>query len=414
MKKIFLLMGLTLMSFAAYAQAPAGMPYTFVPNTPAKAAEVNANFDALLQAAQTLSTLNQQQQAQIDDLLTRLNAAETALGAAQTQIAALESAQSSTTADITVLQTHVVEGLSNFVEVTTDAKGYDLIRFTGVNVQLRHAASSTTSVNGLGNFIIGQNDTGSTEFCSDSNINTEHNTTISEQANCELLPHNHSGSPTIAGIWNSNQRSGSHNLIIGDEHDYTASGALIMGDKNISNAGNASILGGSANLASAPKSVIAAGKHNNTKIGASGFIGGGSYNQTSGSYAATLGGNSNTASGTDSSVAGGYENTASSHYSSVAGGSNNTANGNSSSVSGGYGNAANGNYSSVLGGNGNTVNGSTSSVAGGGGNTASGTYSSVLGGNSNTASGTYSSIGGGSSVTNGTSSKFSAEGTISP
>lgn len=200
MKKTLLITAMTLAGFSAQGQS---IPYTFVPNTPAKAAEVNANFAALLAEIQALKA----------------------------RVAELESQS--------------IENLSDFVEVTTDAKGYDLIRFTGVNIQLRNSASSsTTSVNGLGNFIIGKNLANSAKFCSNGNINIEHNTTISEQANCELLPYNHDGNPTSAGIWGNNQRSGSHNLIIGNRHDYSANGALITGEANIANADGTSILGG--------------------------------------------------------------------------------------------------------------------------------------------------------------------------
>jgi hypothetical protein len=116
------------------------------------------------------------------------------------------------------------------------------------------------------------------------------------------------------------------------------------------------------------------------------------------SYGGLVAGNFNTISAPYASVSGGYHNTASGVESLVSGGANSTASGDYSSVSGGNGNIASGDLSSVSGGAVNTASGDYSSVSGGAVNTASGDYSSVSGGYNNTASGVESSVSGGSSL----------------
>ncbi len=141
----------------------------------------------------------------------------------------------------------------------------------------------------------------------------------------------------------SDTKTGSHNLVVGDEHTYTKYGGIIAGE-------------------------------NNGLTGISGVVGG-YANTASGSYSTVIGGRSNTASGTYASIGGGRDNLASSYY---------------SVVSGGYINTAAGNYSAVSGGRLNTASGQYSSASGGYANTASGQYSAVYGDSYQLASSTYS------------------------
>jgi hypothetical protein len=187
--------------------------------------------------------------------------------------------------------------------VTLENGGQDFV-FTGVNVHVRSGSGYTNlTPNGLGNLIVGYD---------------------------EARP---SGS----------DKSGSHNLVVGSNHNYTSYGGLVVGNNNT----------------------------------------------ISGGYASVSGGHDNTASGPYSSISGGYINTASSSSSNVSGGRNNTASDTYSSVSGGYGNEASGYHASVSGGYGNEASGDYSSVSGGYSNTASGLYSSVSGGNTRSVSGAY-------------------------
>jgi hypothetical protein len=151
----------------------------------------------------------------------------------------------------------------------------------------------------------------------------------------------------------SPSRGGSHNLIVGPQHNYPSYGGFMAGR----------------------------------------------YNTVSGIYSSVSGGEGNTASGGVSSVSGGYINNASSGWSSISGGADNTASGDYSSVSGGFGNGANAPLSSISGGYENAASGYAASVSGGFENTASNWYSSISGGRDNTADGGYSVVGGGWSNT---------------
>jgi hypothetical protein len=148
--------------------------------------------------------------------------------------------------------------------VTLENGGQDFV-FTGVNVHVRSGSGATDgTINGLGNLIVGYNEARSL----------------------------------------GSDKSGSHNLVVGPNHNYTSYGGLVAGYQNTISGGWASVSGGRNNTAS-------------------------------GNYSSVSGGFANIASGMQSSVSGGGANTASGDYSSVSGGGGNTASGSSSSVSGG-------------------------------------------------------------------------------
>jgi len=208
--------------------------------------------------------------------------------------------------EVALLRARVEQLETKLADVTVS--GTDLV-FTGVNVHVRSGSGSTDgAANGLGNLIVGYNEgTG------------------------------------------SQVRSGSHNLVVGAEHEYTSHGGLVAG-------------------------------YGNT---------------VSGAYASVSGGQMSTASGPFASVSGGVANTASGDSASVGAGRSNTAGGDFASVSGGYGNVASGPCASVSGGNTNTASGESAAVSGGGLNTASGIFASVSGGNGHAAEHQYSHICGG-------------------
>jgi hypothetical protein len=184
-----------------------------------------------------------------------------------------------------------------------------------------------------------------------------------------------------------NVRTGSHNVVVGTQHNFLSSGGIVVGLENTISGTFASVSGGARN--------------NATGFAAS--VSGGDFNTASGFFASVSGGVDNTASGPAASVSGGEFNTASGDSASVSGGINNTASGffnpegrgAGASVSGGDGNTASGFWASVCGGRLNTASGFLASVSGGDGNTASGTFASVSGGQSNTASGDWASVSGG-------------------
>jgi hypothetical protein len=178
------------------------------------------------------------------------------------------------------------------------------VMFTGVNVRIVNGTGSTETKNGCGNLIVGYNE-------------------LRDQRD--------------------NDRTGSHNIVVGARDNFSSFGGLVVGDSNSISGHYASVTGGLLNKA----------------IGLSSTVAGGSNNIASNAFA---------------SISGGQFNTASGFYSSVSGGAGNRAIGEGSSVSGGggtvegflLGNAAFGDFSSVSGGVGCEAGGRHSSVSGGG------------------------------------------------
>jgi hypothetical protein len=190
-----------------------------------------------------------------------------------------------------------------------------------------------------------------------------------------------------AGQADENVRTGSHNVVVGQEHNFSRFGGIVVGFRNEISGDFASVSGGNDNTAS----------------GIFASVSGGKRNTASAEGAAVSGGVNNTASGDSASVSGGNLNRASAQGAAVSGGDDNTASGEASAVTGGRFNTASGRWSAVSAGDGNIASGDTSSVSGGGTclftvegrNTASGIASSVSGGRGNTASGEASSVSGG-------------------
>ncbi|MGI4790649.1 MAG: hypothetical protein ACRYFS_17580 [Janthinobacterium lividum] len=205
--------------------------------------------------------------------------------------------------------------------------GTDLT-ITGVNVHIVNGQKSTQTANGLGNLIIGYNATGNDQVSA------------------------------------GDIRTGSHNLILGDQNNYSSFGGLIAGFNNTISGPFASVSGGQNNTASGYLASVSGG-YGNTASNHYASVSGGRSNTASGAYASVSGGQNNTASNFYASVSGGYGNTASSQFASVSGGENNTANGYASSVSGGDYNIASSEGSAVSGGSDNVANGFTASVSGG-------------------------------------------------
>ncbi|MCP4136459.1 MAG: hypothetical protein GY754_36155 [bacterium] len=176
----------------------------------------------------------------------------------------------------------------------------DTIVFSGVNVQILNGTGSTDGeVNGLGNLVIGYNE-----------------------------------SRTYG-----NDRTGSHNMVVGQYNNFLSYGGIAAGYYN---------------TISGWFSCVSGGSYNNSG-GNFSSVSGGSYNTADGYSSGVSGGMNNTASGMHSSVSGGSRNSAVNLHSSVSGGVYNTARGQSSSVSGGMENSANGLSSAISGGRSNSV-----------------------------------------------------------
>jgi hypothetical protein len=124
----------------------------------------------------------------------------------------------------------------------------------------------------------------------------------------------------------ADERTGTHNLILGDGNNHTSFGGLVVGLFNAISADYASVSGGAFNTASGDGASVTGGQFNV----ASGFIAsvsGGAVNTANGNAASVTGGNRNTASGNAASVGGGQNNTAGGPVASVSGGSNRSVSG---------------------------------------------------------------------------------------
>jgi hypothetical protein len=156
--------------------------------------------------------------------------------------------------------------------------GKPTVQFHGCNVQIVNGAGSTATTNGAGNLIIGYDE----------------NTGFARL----------SGGPGA--------QTGSHDLIIGQEQEFTSYGGLVAGAENNITGPSASITGGEQNTASG------------TRVSS---VSGGAFNTASGLRSSVSGGDVNTASGEHAWVGGGVENKAEGFASAIFGGKQLTAKG---------------------------------------------------------------------------------------
>jgi hypothetical protein len=189
---------------------------------------------------------------------------------------------------------NAIERTLTHVTSVTGAGGLPEVRITGANLRLVNGLRATATANGLGNLLVGYNE------------------------------------PRQGG----NVETGSHNVVVGQGHNFSSFGGLVVGRQNEISGAFAAISGG----------------FDNTASGASAAVSGGIFNRASGASAA---------------VSGGFDNTASASATSVSGGRGNTASGESATVSGGHGNTASGHTAAISGGQANTASGFISSISGG-------------------------------------------------
>lgn len=234
-------------------------------------------------------------------------------GTAQAQRPSIAALQT----QITTLQSQVASGtipnVGGYVTMDLSTPSRPVLRVAGANLQVVSGSGSTAgTVNGVGNVIIGYNETsaGALTVCSDG--------TFSTQPTC-LSP----------AVWGANQHTGSHNLVIGSGHSYTSYGGLVAGNENAVNRVSASVTGGRNNNASGQYSSVSGGGTNLAQ-GDYSSITAGSQNKALAGFTSVHGGGSNTATapvngsgqfvGFGSSVGGGYNNTAGGDLTSVSGG----------------------------------------------------------------------------------------------
>lgn len=260
------------------------IPNTFQSGQVASAAAVNANFSAVEVA--------------VDDNAQRIAALEATIQTLQNTITSLQGR-------LTTVENNSALDLDGIITVDSPG-GLQRVTFSGANVRIINGTGSTYGANNsVGNLVIG-----------------------------------YSANPT------GKSRTGSHNIVVGDEHGYTANGGVVFGFSNTISARGATVTGGNTNTASGQDSSVSGGEGNTASAGG----------------ASVSGGRTNTASGAVSSVTGGQSNSATAVAASVAGGAGNRATGTQSHVTGGghptitaLGNVASGARTVILGGQGQTA-----------------------------------------------------------
>jgi hypothetical protein len=232
------------------------------------------------------------------------------------------------------------------------------LRISGVNVRIDNGAGATTARNGLGNLILGYNEspgqqTGSHNF---------------------MLGRSHTATGyggIVAGA--SNKLTGGYAVAVGYGNTAQGKYSFAAGDRNTASGERASATGGSQNTAAGLASAVTGGMLNRAADRWTAITGGCSNRvdaalakapetmacvgdvATDKDYrAAEFGvvhaGTSNLAKAVGSAVTGGGYNTASAPIAVVSGGRDNSAGGLFTNVTGGWGNNASGYASAILGG----------------------------------------------------------------
>ena len=188
-------------------------------------------------------------------------------------------------------------------------RGSDTLQLSAMNLQIVDGSGSTESRTGLGNLVVGYNK--ERVLGLDCEV---------DDSFCNL-------------------RDGSHNVIIGDKHNFIKWGGLVIGLGNEISGEYASVSGGSFNKASGYAASVSGGRYNNAS-GASSSISGGEFNDAYGNIASISGGGNNLSGGYATSVSGGLQNSADGDGTTISGGKSNIASGIGSTVSGGMGKSA--------------------------------------------------------------------------
>ena len=235
------------------------------------------------------------------------------------------------------------------------------IRFTGVNLQV---------VNGLG--VTWGNEAARNDFMAEDNDFGRHR--VNGSGNIIVGYQELRGNDGDEDTSDENLRTGSHNLVVGSQNNYSFWGSQVVGNRNSVAGVFATVGGGTHNVADGEGATVSGGVAN-FALGTSTTVSGGEFNDAVENGATVSGGLVNTASGYASVAGGGEYNVASGEVSVVSGGGGVDGDGNS------FGNEASGLGSTISGGGGNNAQGQGSVVSGGDSNSALGDHSTVSGGN---------------------------------
>jgi len=268
------------------------------------------------------------------------------------RVGALEGKVIQLESQLAAVRSSNVMALNSYLMVQTT--GLPTVVLSGINVQIVNGAGKTDSINGLGNLIVGYDAPQSvTQIIKRCSVGTGTVMTDdgpgSSNAMCTVV--DDPGRPGQKGVLGNNQKTGSHNLVVGDSHMYSQYGGVVFGAGNTINMPWATVTGGIGNTAAGEAASVSGGTFN--------LAGGNGTSVNGHANASVSGGRANWAYGMNASISGGFENRTGEQFSSVSGGQGNKAMGYASHVSGGggllassHGNEASGRHSSVLGGDG--------------------------------------------------------------
>lgn len=202
----------TAQTAAESAQASAGQAQAGVVSAQASADQAQAAADSAQTTADSAQASATSAQASADQ-------AQSGVATAQTDITTLQS-------NVTTIQTSNFAALDPYIRVEAGEKSSAAqVVFDSVNVVVTNGTGSTNTANGLGNLIVGYNESG--------------------------------GTPASPG-----DRDGSHNIVLGPSHSYSSTGGFVAGENNELVGRSSSILGGFGNVALGLQSTVAGGGNN--------------------------------------------------------------------------------------------------------------------------------------------------------
>ena len=318
------------------------------------AADVAANtahIDALTASSASLSSAVYEYAESIDTIGDRslVNAAD--IHRLEIDVAVLESEDDTLWTSIDDLDDSRVVA-DNFLSYVTVSGGGDLV-FEGTNLVIRNGTSRTDEANGKGNIVIG-----------------------------------------YAEMDEDEERTGSHNLVIGPRHSYTGTAGIVAGSNNAISGTGSSVLSGRANMATGDHAVVIAGQ-TNIASGPNSVVVAGYVNESAGQDSVVVSGSANTSSALYAAVVSGENNDATGVSSAVLAGEQNDSAELASAIIAGRLNMASGRNSAIVSGRENTTSFATSAILAGWLNRTGGEYASVVAGYDNDADGVYSTVAGG-------------------
>lgn len=163
---------------------------------------------------------------------------------------------------------------------------------------------------------------------------------------------------------NGDEKSGSHNLVVGPYHSYAFAGNVVGGYDNAVSATAAAVLGGYGNQVGGDQSVAL----------------GGTYLTVDGYHSAAIGGNMNSVSGPNSVSLGGFSIDLDGDNSVTVAGFDNTLSSDNAAIVAGDHHHLSGSWAAILGGSAHDVSGTSAVAAGGDHATVAGTDASTFGG----------------------------------